>query len=746
MFHMRDDRDWSVPDVQALLAAVPVGIALIDSSGSIIDCNSALERILRLPREAMLRGDHRSRTYLRSDGTPMPPGEFSSSRAAREDRLVLGVETGVVVENGEVIWVEVSSAPLSTPGERVVVITQDVTERRRATERLRRNEADYEALFEGMRQGVFYQSADGTLFGANPAALRMFGLTLEEFLSRRSGDIEWMDVGGDGRRLPADEPPSIIALRTGKPVLDVVLGVYNASLQHAVWAVINAIPQFHPGESKPFQVFVTMHDITERMRAEEDRLRAARFTRGILDGLSENIAVVNGDGAILEVNQAWRTFGLQNGISPETRWIGMNYFTVCAEARGPSSEGADRFLEGASRVLAGDWPDFGFEYPCHSLDVERWFVVRVTRFPLPGEPMLVVAHVDVTARRRAEDSLRESELTMRSLLAHSMVGILLTSPDGRIFSANPAACRLLGRTEEEISRLSRKDVVDTQDPRVQALLKKRELHGHALGEVNLLRADGSSFPAEVASTVFETSGGMRTCMVIRDLTERKIAEGRSRDFSRRLLSIREEEKQRFSAALHHEVGSFSVGVMSRLNAAEEDLRAGNAVGALHSIDECRQLFEHSVQYLKGLAVDLRPPDLDSLGLGAALRQHIQRVNWEKDLGIRLVVESRGIDIPVEVETVLFRVAQECINNILKHSGADRVRIRLSGFRDGIRLSVADNGRGFDHSGLAARPGTPLGLLAMQEMVAAQGGVFRLRSSPGHGTRILVSIPTRRVAP
>jgi two-component system cell cycle sensor histidine kinase/response regulator CckA len=124
-----------------------------------------------------------------------------------------------------------------------------------------------------MNQGVFYQDADGRLIDANSSALRMFGLTLEQFLDKTCDNLEWDLIHEDRSPFSCANHPSMMALRTGKPVTDVVAGVFNPQIGSYVWMVINAIPQFHSGETVPYRVFVTLHDITERKRAEEERMR-----------------------------------------------------------------------------------------------------------------------------------------------------------------------------------------------------------------------------------------------------------------------------------------------------------------------------------------------------------------------------------------------------------------------------------------------------------------------------------------
>jgi PAS domain S-box-containing protein len=347
---------------------------------------------------------------------------------------------------------------------------------------------------------------------------------------------------------------------------------------------------------------------------------------------------------------------------------------------------------------------------------------------------------DVTERKHVEQSFRESEAQLRAIIEHSMAGILLTSPGGRIFAANPAACGFLGRTEKDIIKAGRDRLIDRKDSRIQGLLKERLEKGYAMGEVSFVRADGTRFPAQVASALFETEAGLRTSLVFLDVSERKLAEERIHHFSQKLLSVREEEKRHISSALHHEVGSIAVGIMARLGAAEDELRQGKKPEALDALRECRSAFGHAITRLKKIAVELRPPDLDILGLRASLRHHFTRIARETPLKIDFVDRTGGRIISSEIQTFLFRAAQECLNNVLKHASTSRARVHLSATRQRIGLSIADSGRGFDPEALEIKQAGHLGLRAIQEMAASLGGRVNIVSKPGQGTKISITVP------
>ncbi len=127
-------------------------------------------------------------------------------------------------------------------------------------------------------------------------------------------------------------------------------------------------------------------------------------------------------------------------------------------------------------------------------------------------------------------SIPSSEARFRLLFENSMDGILLTSPDGRIFDANPSACSILGRTREQIIASMREDLVDPSDPTLARLVEERQRTGKAHGELRARASDGTTFPIELSSVVFpDTDGNEFTCIMLRDIRLRKQAEAERDD-------------------------------------------------------------------------------------------------------------------------------------------------------------------------------------------------------------------------
>jgi PAS domain S-box-containing protein len=178
--------------------------------------------------------------------------------------------------DGAVRWVagigeferDAAGAPI-----RMIGTIQDITVRKQAEQALRSSEEQHRRLFETMVQGVVYQDAAGCIITANPAAERILGLSIAQMKGLSSLDPRWRAIREDGSEFPGSVHPAMEALRTGNEVRDVVMGVFNPTHEDYTWVNICAVPLFREGDVRPFQVYATIEDITDRKRAEESRRR-----------------------------------------------------------------------------------------------------------------------------------------------------------------------------------------------------------------------------------------------------------------------------------------------------------------------------------------------------------------------------------------------------------------------------------------------------------------------------------------
>ena len=175
-------------------------------------------------------------------------------------------------DDGQECWVHgialLTMNSLNEPLKLVGTIS-DISERKFAEYALKESEKNFRTLFEKMSQGVFYQLADGSISDVNDAALLMFGITREKLKGRTSIEPDWHLISETGELLPREEYPSMIALQSGLPCVNRIVGLQNTVRNNVKWLVVNAMPQFATGENKSGKVFVTLHDITDLKETEE---------------------------------------------------------------------------------------------------------------------------------------------------------------------------------------------------------------------------------------------------------------------------------------------------------------------------------------------------------------------------------------------------------------------------------------------------------------------------------------------
>jgi PAS domain S-box-containing protein len=193
----------------------------------------------------------------------------------------------------------------------------DISDHKRAREAQLESEERYRGLFETMALGVIYQDTEARILDANPAASRILGAPADELTGKKTTDPHWRTIHEDGSDFPAETHPCMTALRTGREVLNQVMGIYNPALRDYRWVSINAVPRFKPAETTPYQAYTIFEDITERKKAEMQR-QAARealkksdsVIRGITDSTQDAILMMDRRGSISFWNPAaQRLFG-----------------------------------------------------------------------------------------------------------------------------------------------------------------------------------------------------------------------------------------------------------------------------------------------------------------------------------------------------------------------------------------------------------------------------------------------------
>lgn len=208
-----------------------------------------------------------------------------------------------------------------------------------------------------------------------------------------------------------------------------------------------------------------------------------------------------------------------------------------------------------------------------------------------------------------------------------------------------------------------------------------------------------------------------------------------------VLTAQEDERRRLSLDLHDTITQSMYGVLAHIGAADELLSRSNPVKLQAELVHAKKALDQTLADLRRVAVGLHPPSLGNCGLAQALHEHINdftRNNKDIECSFRVKGEPQRLPSNVEIDT--YRIAQEALNNVRKHSAATKVVVLLQFLPGGISLQVSDNGKGFDFDGGITAKVTDghLGLAGMVERVEMLGGTLRVKTGPGRGTKVMMS--------
>lgn len=318
-------------------------------------------------------------------------------------------------------------------------------------------------------------------------------------------------------------------------------------------------------------------------------------------------------------------------------------------------------------------------------------------------------------------------------------GILLVDRQGRIRDLNPQAEELFGYDEDELRgepveilvpegvreahRRQRRAYADDPEPRPMGI--GMELRGR--------RKDGTDFPVEISLSPVRRGDDPLVIAMVRDVTRRQ----RLRHFGAGALRAAEEERRRIARELHDDVAQRVATVILRLRLAR---RAERESERDEILDGIREELTQTSEAIRRLARGLRPPALEDAGLTAALQSHVRERLDGEEVAADIEVDPLGDEVDEDLQLVVYRVVQEALSNVVRHAGAERVRIAVARRDARVVAEVEDDGRGFEFSGPVESLDGGLGLLGMHERANAVGGELDIEAELGEGTLVRMTVP------
>jgi len=356
---------------------------------------------------------------------------------------------------------------------------------------------------------------------------------------------------------------------------------------------------------------------------------------------------------------------------------------------------------------------------------------------------------------------RESEDHFRFTFEEAALGMAHVGLDGRWLQINRKLCEILGYTREELLSMTFQDITYPEDldadmEHVRQLLEG-QAHRYSM-EKRYIRKDGSLVWANLSVSLLRDADGapLYFISVVEDISARKqMEEALARSYnelesqvaqrtsalrmlSNRLMHLQDEERRRIARELHDSVGQYLTAIAINLDL----LARPEAQNRLALVAESRQLLNHSLSEIRTLSHLLHPPLLDETGLASAAQWYVEE--FARRSGIAVDVDLPPLErLPANIEMMLFRVLQESLNNIHRHSQSARAQVRI-GFDAGrITLEVRDFGQGIQPERLErfrnSGTGVGVGLAGIRERVSELGGELEISSDDG-GTNVKVSVP------
>jgi two-component system, chemotaxis family, CheB/CheR fusion protein len=363
-----------------------------------------------------------------------------------------------------------------------------------------------------------------------------------------------------------------------------------------------------------------------------------------------------------------------------------------------------------------------------------------------GRPSATVEiNQDITKNKRRDALLAEIQKRYQRYFSRDLAGNFRASPEGKILECNQAFMRLCGvESRDQVVGASFRDLCLNPakwDEWVSSLKQAEEIREH---EVELIRKDGTTGRALMNIGLMTDGETPVVEGTILDVTGSRQAETSLRELARRLVLIQDEERQRFGSQLHDVVGSALVALNMNLDAARNTATDNTAKSTLR---EALVLGKDVLQQVRTLSYLLHPPLMHDLGSDVALRLYVDGFGERAGIKVQVEMPSDLQNLPVELETALFRILQESLSNIHRHSDSKTANVRLARSADAVTLEVSDRGKGVrlaPGGDVSAHPG--LGLITMKERAESIGGRLEVKSAPGKGTTIRAVLPLRRELP
>jgi PAS domain S-box-containing protein len=710
---------------RSLVEAAPdIVYAMSVEDETIIFLNDAFEKIT---------GCHRSDWIGQPFISWVHPEDRQRAGAATRTLLkgdtVSRLELRVASKRDGYIVVEIGAVPEIEEGKvlRIFGFAREVTDRKRIEEQLHRSADKHRSIIESMQEGYYEIDLNGVFTYFNESLCRILGYSRDELLAVT--DRHFIDDETARKVYRVFEE----VYSTGEPCKSYCYPITRKDGAIVYVEISISLIRTIEGRANGFRGVI--RDVTNRMLTEEALRESEGRYRGLANSAFDGI-LIHHDRSIKSVN---RHLAAMFGYTVE-ELLGNDVLDLTP----PQNR---EFI--ADRIGLGTedrYETLGLRKDGTPFDIE----VSAMSCVFGGKPCRLVVVRDITAPKRAEKELRESGERYRLMFERNLSGICRATLDGQVLDCNEAFATIFGYTSrEEVLAEGTLGLYGNSRDRNDFLARLREHQTLNNLELYLIRRDGTRI--WVLGNVSLVADDIGSEPVIEgiwmDITERKLTEEElksSRELLRALSAelqvIREEERTHIAREIHDQLGQALTRLKIDLALMADDLPE-DGKHLLTRTSAMSKLFDETIQNVRRICSELRPSSLDHLGLTAAIEEELRE--WHERTGIEYEFVSlpENLTLDAERSTAIFRILQEALTNVARHTDATRVDVALTNKGGYVYLRISDNGNGIPDRQVY-NPKS-LGLIGMRERALQWGGKFEIRRAPTGGTSIELVIPLRR---
>jgi len=630
---------------------------------------------------------------------------------------------------------ELQSAPLPNPDgtvDKAIEVLHEITERKHAEETLKESEERYRDLVEKAGIGILIDDKEGNLTYFNEKYIELYGYSRKEMEKKsiqlliHPDDVD-MVLKHHKNRIQGRRTPSRYEHR----------GIRKDG--STIHLEVDAVTLRENGKITGSRSYIW--DITAREKAEEALKESEEKYRTLTENVNVGIyrSAIKPDGKFIEVNPAFvKILGYKNRDDMLATRI-LNIYQI--------PEDRKKFIEKLSRDGFVRNEDLKLKKKDGSPIICS--VSAVTIKDKKGKAKYYDGIIEnITKRKLAEEAMRKSEMTYRALFESGNDPVILYSLNGTVVSANQEAAETLGYNVEELIGMSYKDIIASSEIKDAGNKLKSLQEGKTFlpYERTVYKKNGTEFPSEVNLSLVQDENNKPVFLqsIFRDITERKQAEEelltsreQLRNLAAHLQAVREGERTSIAREIHDDLGQSLTALKMDLSLLGTKLPKDQK-SLLKKTKSMSKLIDSTIQTVQRISAELRPGVLDDIGLTAALEW--QGGEFQKRTGIKceLTVDPEDIFLDKDCSTAIFRIFQETLTNVARHSKAKWVKVNLKKKARRLELKIRDNGRGITEEQISNSKS--FGLIGIRERIQFIGGEVEIKGIQNRGTTLKAWIP------